>query len=70
LKNEVSQYISMSATTLPVGVTVWAMAVQFADLWKIRAPLHSVEGFKMTDFDKLIEVWQRVQMYKYPFLMP
>jgi hypothetical protein len=32
------------------------MAVEFADLWKIRAPLHSVEGFKMTDFDKLIEV--------------
>jgi hypothetical protein len=32
------------------------MAVQFSELWKIRAPLHSVEGFKMTDFDKLIEV--------------
>lgn len=67
LKNEVSQYISMSAKTLPVGVTVWAMAVQFDDLWKIRAPLHSVEGFKMTDFDKLIEVWQREEMYKYLF---
>lgn len=57
----------MSATTLLMGVTVWAMAVQFDDLWKIRAPLHSVEGFKMTDFDKLIEVWQREQMYKYLF---
>ncbi|PNF30102.1 hypothetical protein B7P43_G03130 [Cryptotermes secundus] len=67
LKNEVSQHISMSAKTLPMGVTVWAMAVQFDDLWKIRAPLHSVEGFKMTDFDKLIEVWQREQMYKYLF---
>jgi protein arginine N-methyltransferase 7 len=56
LKNEASQFLSTSTETLPVGVTFWAMAVQFTDLWKIRAPLHSVEGFKMTDFDKLIEV--------------
>ncbi|XP_021926754.1 protein arginine N-methyltransferase 7 isoform X2 [Zootermopsis nevadensis] len=55
LKNEVSQFLSPSAATLPVGATVWAMALQFSDLWKIRAPLHSVEGFKMTEFDKLIE---------------
>ena len=41
-----------------MGATVWAVAVQFSDLWKIRAPLHSVEGFKMTVFDKLIEVQQ------------
>ncbi|XP_069687860.1 protein arginine N-methyltransferase 7-like isoform X2 [Periplaneta americana] len=55
LKNEVSQYLSTTATVLPIGASVWAMAVQFHDLWKIRAPLHSVEGFKVTDFDKLIE---------------
>ena len=58
LKNEVSQCLTTSAATVPVGATVWAVAVQFSDLWKIRAPLHSVEGFKMTDFDKLIEVQQ------------
>jgi protein arginine N-methyltransferase 7 len=58
LKNEVSQCIATSAVTVPVGATIWAVAVQFSDLWKIRAPLHSVEGFKMTNFDKLIEVQQ------------
>ncbi|PSN41744.1 Protein arginine N-methyltransferase 7 [Blattella germanica] len=55
LKNELSECLSSKVKTLPIGASVWAMAVQFDDLWKIRAPLHSVEGFKVTDFDKLIE---------------
>ena len=31
------------------------MPVHYTDLWKIRAPLHEVEGFKMTYFDEIIE---------------
>ena len=67
--NELSQCVSSSATILPQGATVWAMAVQFDHLWKIRAPLHSVEGFQMTDFDKLIEVRKLSSYYKLKNLM-
>jgi hypothetical protein len=69
LKNEVSKFLATSAATVPVGATVWAVAVQFSDLWKIRAPLHSVEGFKMSDFDKLIEVQQNDYRRMYQFFI-
>ena len=33
-----------------------AIAVDFNDLWKIRAPVGHCEGFDLHTFDKLIEV--------------
>ncbi|XP_067002543.2 protein arginine N-methyltransferase 7 isoform X2 [Anabrus simplex] len=55
LKQRLAPLLSDNVHVLPTEATIWAMAVEFEDLWKIRAPLHSVEGFVMTDFDKLIE---------------
>ncbi|KAK9708311.1 hypothetical protein QE152_g27260 [Popillia japonica] len=40
----------------PKGGVIMAMAVEFRDLHKIRAPLIECEGFKMGPFDELIEV--------------
>ncbi|KFM75437.1 Protein arginine N-methyltransferase 7, partial [Stegodyphus mimosarum] len=32
-----------------------AVAVDFEDLWKIRAPVNTVEGFNITKFDQMIQ---------------
>ncbi|XP_046397806.1 protein arginine N-methyltransferase 7 isoform X2 [Ischnura elegans] len=53
--SQLSSVLHPDAMLMPVGASIWAMAVQFKDLWKIRAPVKCVEGFKMEDFDQLIE---------------
>ncbi|KAK7873770.1 hypothetical protein R5R35_005767 [Gryllus longicercus] len=55
MKQEISSLLSPCTTILPAEATVWAMAVEFKDLYKIRAPLCNVEGFAVAEFDKLIE---------------
>ena len=39
----------------PFKAELWMVPVEYKDLWKIRAPLGSVEGFKMKHFDEIIE---------------
>jgi len=39
----------------PCRARLFMIPVHYVDLWKIRAPLHQVEGFKMKHFDKIIE---------------
>ena len=41
---------------MPLSAIVRGVVVEFADLWKICAPLRNVQGFTMTPFDKLIKV--------------
>lgn len=48
--------MSPSAIILPQSMSVHAVALQFRDLHKIRAPVGCCEGFDITAFDKLIEV--------------
>lgn len=40
---------------IPGKARIFCVPVHYVDLWKIRAPLHQVEGFKMNHFDKIIE---------------
>ncbi|XP_071172911.1 protein arginine N-methyltransferase 7-like [Mytilus edulis] len=40
---------------LPCRMTIHAVAVDFIDLWKIKAPIGNCEGFDLDIFDKLIE---------------
>ena len=40
---------------IPGKARMYCVPVHYVDLWKIRAPLHHVEGFKMNHFDKIIE---------------
>ncbi|XP_048514187.1 protein arginine N-methyltransferase 7 isoform X2 [Athalia rosae] len=40
---------------IPTSVTIKAIAVEFKDLYKIRAPLGICEGFDMAIFDKLVQ---------------
>jgi len=40
----------------PREVTVKIQAVEFEDLWKIRAPLTEVEGFEIIPFNEIVQV--------------
>uniref|UniRef100_A0A0B6ZTI7 Protein arginine N-methyltransferase 7 n=1 Tax=Arion vulgaris TaxID=1028688 RepID=A0A0B6ZTI7_9EUPU len=50
------QHLSQSYVILPEKMIIKAMAVQFRDLHKIRAPVGNCEGFNISDFDRLIEM--------------
>ena len=39
----------------PCKARMFCVPVHYTHLWKIRAPLYEVEGFKMDHFDKIIE---------------
>ena len=54
-EQEISQG-SKSKFVMPVKAILRGVAVHYHDLWKIRAPLHTVEGFNMKPFDDLIMV--------------
>ena len=41
---------------LPKQADLWAVPVHYEHLWKIRAPVENVEGFKMDHFDNIIMV--------------
>lgn len=45
-----------SIARMPVAATVKAVAVEFKDLQKIRAPLGTCEGFDLSSFDRLFQV--------------
>jgi len=48
---------SINATTsiMPGNFSLWVVPVHYEHLWKIRAPLHHIEGFNMRHFDKIID---------------
>lgn len=50
----VSQY-SSQLQRIPLAATIKAVAVEFKDLHKIRAPLGVCEGFDLSSFDKLVQ---------------
>ncbi|KAG7162057.1 arginine N-methyltransferase 7-like [Homarus americanus] len=55
MRNTCLHLLAPGAIRTPGTVTIWGLPVQYRDLWKIRAPLHQCNGFKMDIFDKLIE---------------
>ena len=50
------QSVGSDVIVLPVSAELWALPVEFRDLWKIRSPLHEVEGFNMAEFDHIVMV--------------
>ena len=45
-----------SKFVFPKSAKLWIAPVHYHHLWKIRAPLHNVEGFDMEHFDTKIMV--------------
>ncbi|XP_029010518.1 protein arginine N-methyltransferase 7 isoform X2 [Betta splendens] len=44
-----------SATILPRSATLHVVAVEFRDLWRIRAPCGTCEGFDVTPMDEMVQ---------------
>ncbi|XP_033755717.1 LOW QUALITY PROTEIN: protein arginine N-methyltransferase 7-like [Pecten maximus] len=53
--DQLSNILVDEAKIFPAAMTIKAMAVDFTDLWKIRAPVGMCEGFNLQVFDDLIE---------------
>lgn len=53
---EIQRYLSPNVIIVPGKAYIKAIAVEFKDLWKIRAPVKNAEGFDLTEFDKMIQV--------------
>ncbi|XP_065213490.1 protein arginine N-methyltransferase 7 [Planococcus citri] len=54
-KQSISNILSSNAKIIPSVVEFYLMPVQFEHLWKIRAPIRSVEGFSLEPFDEIIQ---------------
>lgn len=73
-KTEMKDLMSNHCVTLPSKGKLFGMAVEFKDLWKIRAPLKNVQGFEMKCFDELVDVsinrvdckWEAQPLWEYP----
>ncbi|CAL1545743.1 unnamed protein product [Lymnaea stagnalis] len=57
--HSLQSHLSQSVVILPQSMTVKAIAVEFQDLQKIRAPVGNCEGFDISEFDRLIEISSR-----------
>uniref|UniRef100_A0A7N6BI46 Protein arginine N-methyltransferase n=1 Tax=Anabas testudineus TaxID=64144 RepID=A0A7N6BI46_ANATE len=44
-----------NATILPCSATLHMLAVEFQDLWRIRAPCGTCEGFDVTPMDEMVQ---------------
>lgn len=51
-----SLQVNPKTKIFPREVTVKIQAVEFEDLWKIRAPLTEVEGFEIIPFNEIVQV--------------
>lgn len=54
-RTDIADSLASSHTVIPCCATMKAVAVDFNDLWKIRAPVGKCEGFDLGTFDKLVE---------------
>jgi protein arginine N-methyltransferase 7 len=54
-RTELAPHLAEDYKVMPCCATMKAIAVEFKDLYKIRAPVGDCEGFNLHTFDKLIE---------------
>lgn len=53
----------VNATIMPHGAKIYGMPVIFKDLQKLRAPVRQCEGFDMTLFNEMVEVFLICQVF-------
>lgn len=56
LRRVLSPLLAPNASFIPEYGTLKAIGVKFDDLWKIRAPVVSAEGFNLSKFDDMVQV--------------
>ncbi|XP_055047703.2 protein arginine N-methyltransferase 7 [Misgurnus anguillicaudatus] len=54
-RTAVAQLLHPNATILPSAGTLYIVAVQFQDLWRIRNPCGTCEGFDVSPMDEMIQ---------------
>lgn len=54
-RTAVAQLLHPNATILPSAGTLYIVAVQFQDLWRIRVPCGTCEGFDVSPMDEMIQ---------------
>ncbi|XP_060604526.1 protein arginine N-methyltransferase 7-like [Ruditapes philippinarum] len=55
LSQQFGNHLSDQCKVLPGKMTIYAIAVNYVDLWKIRADVGICEGFNIQEFDKIIQ---------------
>ena len=55
-RTELANRLSDVPSVLPCCASLRAVAVEFDNLWRIRAPVRNCEGFDLSVFDHLIMV--------------
>lgn len=56
LRTLLDSFLSSDLSIIPQHGKLKAVAVDFEDLWKIRAPVKNAEGFNLSKFDEMIQV--------------
>ncbi|XP_016114938.1 protein arginine N-methyltransferase 7-like [Sinocyclocheilus grahami] len=54
-RTSVALLLHPNATILPRAATLYIVAVEFRDLWRIRAPCGTCEGFDVSPMDEMIQ---------------
>lgn len=54
IRTKLKSFLDISVTVMPFGGKLKMIAVEFQDLWKIRAPVKCVEGFDVSIMDDMI----------------
>lgn len=54
-RTAVAKHLHPNATILPSAGTLYIVAVEFQDLWRIRAPCGTCEGFDVSPMDEMIQ---------------
>lgn len=62
-RSRLSDYLSTNACIRPLAARLCLAAVQFKDLWKIRAPIGVVEGFDVSIMDDMISEAMETEDY-------
>ncbi|KAG5273441.1 hypothetical protein AALO_G00151340 [Alosa alosa] len=54
-RTALAQLLQPNATILPRSATLYMMGVEFRDLWRIRAPCGTCEGFDVGPMDEMVQ---------------
>ncbi|XP_051545825.1 protein arginine N-methyltransferase 7 [Myxocyprinus asiaticus] len=54
-RTSVARLLQPNATILPRAATLYIVAVEFRDLWRIRVPCGTCEGFDVSPMDEMIQ---------------
>ncbi|XP_073415983.1 protein arginine N-methyltransferase 7-like isoform X3 [Dendrobates tinctorius] len=55
-RTSLSENLAKDCVMLPISASLYVLAVEFKDLWRIRSPCGNCEGFDVSIMDKMIKI--------------